>query len=44
MSLPVEFLKLQEFLDSEFAEVWLALLRLDRPTIRPARLNSLRCV
>jgi hypothetical protein len=42
MSLPVEFLKLQEFLEREFTEVWFALLRLDRPTIRPARLIERR--
>lgn len=35
MSLPVEFLELQEFLKSEFAEVWLALLRLDRSPFGP---------
>jgi hypothetical protein len=44
MSLPVEFLNLQEFLKSEFAEVWFALLRFDRPAIESTRLNLLRCV
>lgn len=43
MGLPVEFLKLQQFLKSELAEVQLW-LRFNRPAVRPTRFNSLRCV
>ena len=44
MSLPVEFLILQEFIERQFVEIRFGLFRLNRPAILTGCLNPLRRV